>query len=223
MFKVMGIDEAGRGPVIGSLFIGFAFIVLEKKEHLEEFERLLRNKGVKDSKKLSQAAREKIFETLKSYLDFKFVQLTPKIIDKNFFSGGNLNELQIRAITHIINQEKPDLIFIDALTSDTESYKKKILSHLNYIPEIVAENKADEKYAIVGAASIIAKVLREREIKDIKRAVKIDFGSGYPSDPVTRDFVKKYANSKEISFIFRKSWNTYNNLRQKEKDLSKYF
>ncbi len=224
MYKIIGIDEAGRGPVIGSLFIGFAIIILEKKEDYEEFVDFLDKIGVKDSKKLSKKKRKEVAEKLKESLDFKYVQLTPEVIDKNIFSGTNLNELQINSIVHILNIEKPDLIFVDALTSNSEKYKQKLLNKLNYVPDnLIAENKADDKYKIVGAASIIAKELREKEISDIKKRIGIDFGSGYPSDPLTKSFIKENYN-KEFNFIFRKSWMTYRSIiDSKKKNLKDFF
>lgn len=225
MYKVIGIDEAGRGPVIGSLFIGFAMIFLEKKEDFNNFENHLKNLGVKDSKMLTPKKRNEIFELLKKNLDFKYVQLTPQMIDSQIFSGKTINELQLNAVIHILNQEKPDMIVLDAPIADTEKYKKMLLSKLNYVPDkVISENKADVNYAIVGAASIIAKELREREVKDIKDKLKIDFGSGYPSDEKTKLFLKENFNNKDIDFIFRKSWQTFFNYKStKDKNLKNFF
>ena len=209
MYKVIGIDEAGKGPVIGSMFIGFAVINLEKKEDLESYQKHLKELGVRDSKLIAPKKRNEIFETIKNEMDIKYAQLTPSLIDNNFFGGGKLNELEIRSIIHVLEQEKPQLFIIDALTADPKKFGNSIKKRLSFECDFVSENKADSKYEIVGAASIIAKELREKEIKEIKEKIGIDCGSGYPADPKTKKFLQENFQSKEFDFIFRKSWKTY--------------
>lgn len=222
MYKVIGIDEAGKGPVIGSMFIGFSIIILKDATDLDSFQKLLKDNGVKDSKKLAPKRRGEVFLKLKSLMDFKYAQLTPILIDKNFFSGGNLNELEVSSIIKILNQEKPDLIIIDALTSKPTEFGNRILKRLDFPSKIISENKADSKYEMVSAASIIAKQLREQEVLDIKINIKKDFGSGYPSDPKTKIFLKENFKNKDFEFIFRKSWKTFQNLSKIEKQKSIY-
>jgi ribonuclease HII len=219
MYKVIGIDEAGRGPVFGSLFVGFSIINLaDGLKSLNEFQEKLANDfGVKDSKLLSPKIRNQIFEKLKDAIDMKYAQLTPKLIDKNFFEGGKLNNLEVDAIVQILNAERPNLIIVDALTSKPEKFKEELESKIKFDCKVIAENKADSKYPIVGAASIIAKELREREVLEIKENLKMDVGSGYPSDPKTQEFLKNNFKDEKIDFIFRKSWKTYQNLLD-EKD-----
>ncbi len=222
MYKVIGIDEAGKGPVIGSMFIGFSIINLESLKELNSYQNLLKELGVTDSKKLSSKKRKEIYFELKKKMDMKYVQLTPVVIDANFFSGGNLMELEIKGIVNVLETEKPDLIMIDALTSNPEKFGKIILQKLSFEPKIISENKADLKYEMVGAASIIAKELREQEVAQIKLNTSQfgDCGSGYPSDPKTKSFIEKNWNNEEISFIFRKSWKTYSNLAKNEQQKS---
>ena len=221
MFKVIGIDEAGKGPVIGSMFIGFAIINLEKKEDLESYNIHLQDKGVCDSKKLSPTNRQLIFNQLKDNLDMKFVQLSPGIIDQNNKDNGKLNDLEVSAIAQIVNSEKPNLVIIDALTANPLKFKEKLKSVFTVDCEIISENKADSKYPLVSAASIIAKELREQEVSQIKNNLSIDFGSGYPSDPKTIEFLKKYYADKKVLPFVRTSWETYKKLN--EKNLSSYF
>lgn len=213
MFKVIGIDEAGKGPAIGSLFIAFSIIVLEDGEKsLEDYNKKLVSLGVKDSKELNPKKRNFIYQQLKTNLDMKYAQLTPHLIDSNNKIGGSLNKLEIDAIIQILNTEKPNLIIVDALTSDPKKFSNQIKEKLSFDCRIIAENKADQTYPMVSAASIIAKELREQEVAQIKENIKLDCGSGYSSDPKTKEFIAKHWNSKEFDFIFRKSWETYKRL-----------
>jgi len=82
------------------------------------------------------------------------------------------------------------------------------------------EHKADLNHLIVGAASIIAKVAREKELGKIKRKLKIDFGSGYPGDPKTKKFLEEHQGTKEYQHLFRKSWAPYADLMQKKSQKS---
>ena len=208
MTKIIGIDEAGRGPVIGSLFIGFFIVEFNNNMKEEIIINELKKIGVDDSKKIKNEKRIEIFEKLKTLGKIKYVQLPPYQIDKS----DNLNNLQLDSICKFLNMEKCDKIIIDSLTSKPENYKQKIIEKLKFKPEIICENKADENYKIVGAASIIAKVLREKEIWEIKKKIGFEFGSGYTSDPKTKIFIKEHFNNKSFDFIFRKSWKTYKNL-----------
>jgi len=216
MYKVIGIDEAGKGPVIGSMFIGFSIINLESLKDLNGYQNLLKKLGVTDSKKLTPKKRKEIYFKLKNNMDMKYVQLTPINIDNNNKEGSTLLELEILGMVKVLNAEKPDLIIVDALTSKPEKFGENLKKRLNFETKIISENKADLKYEIVGAASIIAKELREQEIKDIKENIKLDCGSGYTSDKKTIMFLKEHWENKEFDFIFRKSWQTYKNLVSKK-------
>lgn len=210
MYKVIGIDEAGKGPVLGSMFIGFSIIILDDGlKSLNSYQDKLKELGVKDSKLLSPQKRNALYEELKANMDMKYAQLTPQLIDSNNAKGRSLNELELEAITQILESEKPNLVIIDALTANPEKFGDEILKRLSFDCKIISENKADVNYPIVGAASIVAKELREQELEQIRINIKLDCGSGYPADPKTKEFLKEHWNSKEFEFIFRKSWKTY--------------
>ncbi|MDA3855278.1 MAG: ribonuclease HII [Candidatus Woesearchaeota archaeon] len=213
MYKVIGIDEAGKGPVLGSMFIGFSIINLANGlKDLNEYQDNLKSIGVKDSKLLTSKKRNELYQILKDTMDLKYAQITPALIDSNNAQGGKLNELEVDAIVKILESEKPDLVMIDALTANPEKFGQDILKKLSFEPKMISENKADVKYTIVGAASIAAKELREQELEEIRKNIGIDCGSGYPADPKTKAFLKEHYESKEFDFIFRKSWQTYKNL-----------
>jgi ribonuclease HII len=189
-YKIIGVDEAGKGPVIGSMFIGFSIINLKNKEDLENFNLKLEKIGVCDSKKATQKKRVEILDVCKKLDEVivHFEKLTPIQIDENSINS-KLNKLEVNRICEVLNKEKPDLIIIDALTADTQKFKFEIEEKLNFKCEIISENKADDKYKIVGLASIIAKVNREFEVENLKEKFGVDFGSGYPSDKKTTEFL----------------------------------
>jgi len=216
MYKVIGVDEAGKGPVLGSMFIGLSIIVLDSLQSLNSYQESLKNLGVKDSKKISPKKRKELYFELKNQMDMKYVQLTPALIDSNNARGGKLNDLEVDGIVKVLESEKPNLIIIDALTSRPDRFGEQLLKKLSFDCKIISENKADDKYEIVGAASIIAKELREQEMEQIRQNIKIDCGSGYPADPKTKAFLKEHYKSVEFDFIFRKSWQTYKNLLKLE-------
>lgn len=216
MYKVIGVDEAGKGPVLGSLFIGFSIINLAGGlKELNEYQEKLKELGVTDSKKLSPKKRNSLYNELKNMMDMKYAQLTPIVIDDNKQNGGDLMELEIAAIIKVLEQEKPQCVIIDALTANPEKFKLEIEKRLNFECTVITENKADLKYEMVGAASIIAKELREQELAQIHINVGVDVGSGYPGDKKTREFVKLKGKDKELRFLFRTSWKTYQEITGK--------
>lgn len=217
MYKVIGIDEAGKGPVLGSLFIGFSIINLAGGlKELNSYQKKLKEMGVTDSKKLTPNKRNNLYNELKNVMDMKYAQLTPVVIDENKQLGGDLLSLEVDAIVKVVEIEKPDLIIIDALTAKPEKFGEDLLQKLSFECKIIAENKADLNYEIVGAASIVAKELREQELAQIHQNVGINCGSGYPGDQKTRDFVKLKGKDEDLRFLFRKSWKTYQEICSKK-------
>jgi ribonuclease HII len=204
MALICGIDEAGRGPVIGPLVM--AGVVMDEKE-LYRFE----NIGVKDSKLLSQAKRERLFDMVKNIaLRYEIIVITPKQVDESLASPAlNLNKLEGLTSAKILNNLKPEKAILDAPSNNISAFEEYVKGFLETDIDLRAEHKADLNYVVVGAASILAKVTRDREIEKLKRQVGIDFGSGYPSDPKTVKFLKE--NFDKYDF-FRKSWASYKNV-----------
>jgi ribonuclease HII len=199
--RFLGIDEAGRGPLIGSMVVCGFELDDDKLSILDDLD-------VKDSKLLSPKKRELIFQELIKLGKYCVEIISAQEIDLALNDPKlNLNLLEIMTFSKIINKLKSDKIFIDSPSVNLEKIKTQVFSFISYKPEIVAENKADFLFKIVGAASIIAKVTRDCEIEKIKKKYNVDFGSGYPSDPKTKEFLKKYDNSKIP--IFRTTWEPY--------------
>ena len=205
MVVVCGIDEVGRGAVIGPLVMAGVLIEEEKIPKLLEI-------GVKDSKLLTPKQREKLFPQIKKIIkDSKIIQIPPKEIDEALESDSlNLNWLEAHKSAEIINALKPNKAIIDSPSNNVRAYKNYLVKLLkNKKIEISVEHKA-EKHPPVAAASILAKVIRDNEIEKIKKKYG-NCGPGYSSNLITQEFIKE--NFKKYPEIFRKTWITYKRLK----------
>jgi ribonuclease HII len=128
--------------------------------------------------------------------------------------GVNLNQLEINKMIKIINELKPDKTIIDCPSHNEK--RIKALFEARTSCEIICECKADEKYPIVGAGSIIAKQSRDNMIKDLEKRLGAIIGAGYPSDDRTIDFAKKALSKPEWLLHVRHSWQTYIQLKSKK-------
>jgi len=211
--RILGIEEAGRGPVIGNLVMcGLLF----REERLPELEAI----KVKDSKLLTPSQRTRLFSKILGLVEeYKIIQLTPQEIDAAVTSEtSNLNWLEAQKMADLINAFKPDKALIDCPSPNIPAFTAHLRKRLAYQPELTVAHKADVKYPIVSAASIIAKVTRDREIAKLKQKLKIDFGSGYPADPLTQKFLKEHAQ--DFPGIFRTSWAPYRKVLLEKKQRS---
>ncbi|MBN2459867.1 ribonuclease HII [Candidatus Woesearchaeota archaeon] len=197
---IAGVEEAGRGPVIGPMVMAIACIDSE-----DEFK--LKTLGVKDSKLLTPEQRERLYDAIKDLCKFELIKISPEEIDAAVNSEEtNLNWLEADNAAIMINKLRPEKVILDCPSTNLKAYEDYIKKKLDYKPKLVVEHKADVNHTIVGAASILAKVSRDNEIKKLKAKYGVDFGSGYPSDPITLDFTLK--NFDRYPF-FRKSWDTW--------------
>ncbi|OIO80475.1 ribonuclease HII [Candidatus Pacearchaeota archaeon CG1_02_32_132] len=207
---LLGIDDAGRGPLIGPMIL--AGVLIEKKD-----EKNLKKLGAKDSKILAHSERIRISKLIeKSTISHKVLLSTPEEIDKAVASV-NLNTLEAIKSAEIINslnnkKEKIQVV-VDCPSVNTLAWKNKMISCIKHPDnlEIFCEHKADANHPVVSAASILAKVKREEEVTKLKIEYQKygDIGSGYPSDPVTKEFLKEHGKELKDSGIFRKSWATW--------------
>lgn len=204
--KVLGIDEAGRGPVIGPLIV--AGVMIETTSSSSEDDETAKLGEVKDSKLLTHQKRVELDDKIKRNSKYKIVEVSPKEIDNALLSKTlNLNWLEAHKQAEIINYLKPDKVIIDCPSpncSAYENYLKKLLDKKKII--LVVEHKADMKYPTCSAASILAKVRREEAMDEIKKKYG-DTGPGYPGNPVTKKFVEE--NFEKHPEIFRKTWATF--------------
>lgn len=210
MQLVAGIDEAGRGPMIGPMVIALAGVDESRYGVLSDL-------GVRDSKLLSPMRRERLRRRLLGVLDLVIVRIiSPEKIDGAVWGRqyANLNELELATMVELIREalESKNLVrvYVDSPDPNPRRFQEKIRDMLQgYRVEIIAENDADKKYPIVSAASIVAKTERDRIIDMLKQEYG-DFGSGYPSDPRTRQFAKEWLlRHGEPPPIARKSWKSW--------------
>ncbi len=199
---ICGIDDAGKGPVIGPMLVAGAAID-EKDLHK------LKAMGVKDSKLLSPKQRELIYTKLiKEVKRYKIIKIPPEEIDKYVLSEEtNLNWLEAEKMAEIINALRPDEVIIDCPSNNKIAFAEFLEKKITVKTSLRCEHKADRDYLVVGAAAIIAKVTRDREIELIKKRIGFNFNSGYPSDQITKKFLKE--NWDKYPEIFRKSWSSY--------------
>ncbi len=213
MTKIIGIDDAGRGPVLGPMVL--AGVLIEKNQEQE-----IANLGVKDSKQLSPGKREKISKTLTKYEHH--IELTyPNEIDELMTSGTNLNTIEAIKTAMIINkllqnQKEKIKIIVDCPSTNTKAWTEKLREFITKkdLADLSCEHKADENHPVVSAASILAKVRRDEEIKKIKNKINITIGSGYPSDPLTKEFLHKYGKQFVDKGIIRTQWQTWKNVQK---------
>ncbi len=208
MGYIAGIDEAGRGPVIGPLVVATVVVEGDREEELKKA-------GVRDSKKLSPSRREKLFEDiLRLAEEVKYSVVPPEVVGD---PDTNLNATELEWFIKLLNSlsVRPSVVYADAADVNAERFGRSILRGLEYSAEVIAKHRADETYPVVSAASIVAKVVRDREIENLKE-VYGDFGSGYPSDLRTREFLESYFKA-HGSFppIVRRSWKTLEKIREK--------
>ncbi len=220
MPRILGIDEAGRGPVIGSMYAG-GFIAEEKE--IEELEKI----GVKDSKKLSDKKREEILDQLSQYGEIILKEVEANEID-SLRQVMSLNEIEIQAFAEIIKQTQPNKIIIDLPEPDEQKFINKIKKELPeryQDTEIIAKHGADDDYPIVSAASIGAKSAREGHVQEIKEKYGYDLGSGYPHDEKTVNFLEEYIRQEgELPPETRMSWSSAQRIKREneQKSLGEY-
>jgi ribonuclease HII len=206
-----GADDAGRGPLVGPLVI--AGVSMEPKSA-----RALKRRGVRDSKTLSPKQREALYEEILLVSNrVASVMIQPNEIDEVVMKGRKyrkLNYLEALYFAKVADELGASELIVDASDSSPRRFRDNILEHMKRKCKIIAAHKADRDYAVVSAASIIAKVERDRAVEKLKRKLG-DFGSGYPSDPITRAFfLGMLKRGEPLPDQVRKSWRTLGTLQQ---------
>ena len=197
---ILGIDEAGRGSVLGPMVIAGVIVP-------EKMDKVLERMGVKDSKRLTPNRRTILSRKLKKMFEYEIVVISAREIDELRASGVNLNEIEKNAMESIILKLKPEKAIVDAVDVKAQRFQDNLCKDTGF--DVIAEHKADDKYIEVSAASIIAKAERDAQIQEInKEFIKSGgIGSGYPSDPTTNKFLTNYTYDEMPDFV-RKSWAT---------------
>ncbi len=173
----------------------------------------LRDLGVKDSKAVRPEKRRALYdEIVQRSIVVHWVAVHPPEIDEYVTHGRKyrrLNYLEAMHMAAVIGKLGARRVFVDAPDTNPTRFSLELSEMLDPCPKIVAEHRADVNYVVVGAASIIAKVERDRAIERL-REENGDFGSGYPSDRRTIDYLKEYVRKEGSQPTFaRKSWKTW--------------
>ncbi|MBI4168023.1 MAG: ribonuclease HII [Candidatus Aenigmarchaeota archaeon] len=218
----LGIDEAGRGAVLGPLVVCGAVFDENDLPKLKEL-------GVKDSKMLSPSQREKMRGGIEKFAKAVIIEkLQPWDIDIGRGDGTNLNRLEVMKFLEIINKSFEKMrvgrVIIDAPDPNLPKFRLMLSALIKRDSlEIIAEHYADSKYVECSAASVIAKVTRDSAIEKLKEKHG-DFGTGYPSDPKCVEWLKNSLEVGKLPDIVRHSWDTISVLKGKklQKDLKKF-
>lgn len=221
---ILGIDDAGRGPVIGPMVLAGCLVTKEVEKELKEL-------GVKDSKQLTPKRREFLANKIKASAEtFEIVLSKPIEIDDSLNNGTNLNVLEANMAAKIINKinkgYKKLNVVIDCPSVSLEKWKSLLMTKIKNLQnlEISCEHKADKNHISVSAASILAKSVREKEMDKLKEIYGQEIGSGYTSDPSTCKFLEKHAIKHQDAGIFRKTWATWKNAfsKNQQRTLTNY-
>jgi len=195
--QICGVDDAGRGSMLGPLVI--AGISLDKK-NLKQLSSL----GVKDSKKLSPKSREDLYKKIIKIADDYYVaKISPKSIDTSV-KNHCLNSLEAKYMAKVVSKLNPDTSYVDSCDVNPSRFGREI-SQISGNHKIKSYHHADSRFVVVSAASILAKVIRDRSMMKLRKDYNL--GSGYPSDSITIKFVTNYYKMNHVlpSFV-RKSW-----------------
>ena len=198
--KVAGIDEAGKGPVIGPMCVAGVMVEQDKLK-------LIKKLGVTDSKLISPKKREYLAEKIENIAETYILEVKASQIDE-LRKVMTMNDIAVASFTKVLLKLRPDKAFLDAVDVKPNRFARNILKKYEYPIEIVSEHNADKNYSIVSAASIIAKVNRDKKIHELERKIGKKIGSGYPSDPHTREFLKLLLKEGDLPDYVRNSWKT---------------
>ncbi len=184
-----GVDEAGRGSVMGPLVVGAVYV---------EDDSVLKEIGVRDSKKLTPKSRERMYDQIVTEAaDYAIVIASAADIDDRR-TRMSLNEVELEMFREAVSKIPVTRVYADCPDVNEMSFSSALSIRLNNIT-VIGRHKADDTYPVVSAASIVAKVTRDRMIEDISREFGTDIGSGYPSDQQTMDFIRGWIKKNGVS------------------------
>ena len=201
MGSLIGIDEAGRGSVLGPLIISLC--LCERR-----YEKKLNGLVKTDSKHMTRMERERIYDALKNFCVFRIVEVSAEELNI-LMDTMSLNDIEAKKMAQLAKNVNGD-IMIDLPDRYSWIFNRRMETF--GLTKFQAQHKADENYPIVGAASVYAKLIRDSRIDEIKENLGIDFGSGYPSDEKTREALRNYKN--ELKPYIRFKWKTLETIKQ---------
>lgn len=176
-----GVDEAGRGSVLGPLVVGSVYA---------DSDVTLKDMGVKDSKKLSPKVRDQMYDRITGSFEFKTVIVSAEEIDR-MRKDISLNEIELNMFVQACSKMRVSAVYADCPDVNESGFSRSMSVQMEGTT-VIAKHKGDDLFPIVSAASIIAKVTRDRMIDDIQKEFGTNIGSGYPSDHYTMEFIEKW-------------------------------
>jgi len=196
---ICGVDEAGRGPVIGPLVVCGVAV---------ETDVPLRQMNVRDSKKLSAERREALVPEIQKCCTYELLVVPAEDIDA-MRKEMTLNDYEARLFATVIEKLHPEVAYVDSADVDEHEFKKAILRSLPFDVDLVSKHRADDLFPVVSAASIIAKVHRDAAIRKIEAELGQKVGSGYSHDAETIGFLERWIREKgSLPPHTRASWDT---------------
>lgn len=208
---IAGIDEAGRGPMIGPMMICGVRMDSNRLHELEAA-------GVRDSKTLSPNRRHRLAEIVRDLASEVVVRpVLAYEIDTLRRKGVTMNEIEVRIFALVVKTLLPQEVYLDAADVKAERFGRRVGEESGLLSKgcrIISEHKADAKYPIVSAASIVAKSERDRRIEELHKEFG-NFGSGYPADPVSVEYIRNLvSNGEKIPHIVRQTWESVSRVVQ---------
>lgn len=200
---IAGVDEAGRGSVIGPLVVCCASCGRNDS-------RTLRKLASRDSKQLTPSQREEIFAELRKFCTFRWTEISASELNQ-MMRKASLNDIEAKAMADLIKKSGDCDVMIDMPDRYAWTFRRRMERF--GVKRFEAEHKADEKHPIVAAASICAKVVRDRKVAEI-RSHTCDFGSGYPGDGRTRAALKDRETFLLLKPYIRERWKTLETVKQ---------
>lgn len=209
VLMISGIDEAGKGPVLGPMCV--AGILLEETK-INELKRI----KVKDSKRLTAEKREVLDGEIKEIAEKYFIlEVSASRIDE-LRKIMTMNEIMVVCYSTVLEELRPDHAFVDAADVIEDRFGENIRKKYTREIMITSEHKADIKYPIVSAASILAKVQRDLLVKQLGDELGMEIGSGYPADQKTIQFLESWVKEyNSLPSFARSSWETSKRILEK--------
>lgn len=205
---IAGVDEAGKGPVIGPLVICGVALPEDKLDELSKA-------GVKDSKKLPPNRREQLAGWIRDASEtVEITEFTAQTIDRLRKDDVNLNRIEAIGFASIVKKLGVSTVYADSVGPNPGKFADTLRGFLDVDVDLTVECRADENYSVVSAASILAKVRRDERIRKLAEKYG-EVGSGYPSDERTVRFLEEWVKShSDLPNFVRKSWKTAGKLKQ---------
>ena len=226
---VVDCDESGAGETFGSMFLGCVTI---NAENLKNIEKIFDNPNIKE---LGEREIIDKYEKIKKYCKIFEKKCEASEMDKTSSKNTLLDQKYEELLSDAISGKEKLCVIIDdyGIQKGLKLFFDKLRSKENVV---IVEHKADEKYVICQAASVVARKERLEEVRNINREFKLQDesgkiiypGSGNANNPQTREYLEAYMKlypSKDLPPFVRKKWSNVQKLLQKKSNqkMSRFF